>query len=101
MTGLTLNFKPSPVQQADLQRLLEDQQNLTSAHYHQWLTPEEFGNRYGLIQNDYDQVSAWLRSEGFTLSPPTRARRWITFRGTAAHGRENVLDFHSSLPGKW
>ena len=83
MTGLTVSFKASPVQQAALNRLLEDQQNRNSPHYHQWLTPEEFGDRFGFAQSDYDKVSAWLASEGFTLSPATRARRWITFRGTA------------------
>lgn len=84
LPGLTLNFKPTPAQQAALDALLADQQNPASPHYRQWLTPEEFGNRFGLSQSDYDQVADWLTAEGFTVAPATRGRRWIGFQGTAA-----------------
>jgi uncharacterized protein (TIGR03437 family) len=102
LPGLQLNFKPSPAQQAALAGLLKDQQNPNSPHYHQWLTPEEFGNRFGLSQGDYDQVSAWLTAEGFTVSAPARARRWISFQGTASLVRKTFRTpiHHYQVNGK-
>src|SRR2546422_10756204 len=39
MSGVALVFKPSPAQQADLNRLLVQQQDRSSPNYHKWLTP--------------------------------------------------------------
>ena len=60
-------FKRSPAQQAGLDRLLSDQQNPSSPSYHQWLTPEQFGDRFGVSAGDASKVADWLRSEGFTV----------------------------------
>src|SRR5690349_2939509 len=62
MNDVVLMFKPSARQQADLDRLLADQQNPSSPDYHRWLTPEEFGDRFGLSPSDHSKVVAWLRS---------------------------------------
>ena len=79
-----LMFKPSASQQADLDRLLSDQQNPSSPNFHQWLTPEEFGDRFGLSPGDNSKVVAWLKSEGFAIQDQARGRNWIAFRGTVA-----------------
>src|SRR5215471_17926403 len=52
LDDLVLLLKPSDAQQADLDRLLADQQNPSSPRFHQWLTPEEFGERFGLSAAD-------------------------------------------------
>ncbi len=39
LSRLTLALKPSPSQQADLDRLLAAQQDPASPDYHRWLTP--------------------------------------------------------------
>src|SRR5580658_8085410 len=41
-------IQPSAAQQADLDQLLISLQNPSSPLFHRWLTPEEFGNRFGL-----------------------------------------------------
>ena len=84
LPSVTMYLQPSPAQKAALVGLLASQQNPKSPLFHQWLTPEQFGNRFGATQSDYKQVRDWLASEGFTLSPETRGRRWLTFRGTAS-----------------
>src|ERR1035441_504498 len=61
---LILMTKPSTEQQTDLNRLLADQQNPSSPQFHKWLTPEEFGNRFGLSSSDHGKIAAWLQSEG-------------------------------------
>ena len=81
--SLSMNFGPSPEQQADLNQLLVDQQDPLSPSYHLWLTPEEFADRFGLSQSDIDTAATWLRSEGFTINDVARGRTWIGFSGTA------------------
>jgi uncharacterized protein (TIGR03437 family) len=82
--NLILVAKPSPAQQSDLERLLADQQNPASPRFHQWLTPEEFGDRFGPTPGDHSKLVAWLNSEGFSIHQSGRARNWIMFSGTAA-----------------
>ncbi len=81
---MVLSFKPSPAQQSELDQLLLDQQNPSSAAFHQWLTPEEFADRFGLNASDSAKVTAWLRREGFTVNEQARGRNWIAFSGSAA-----------------
>ncbi len=84
MSDVMIMFKLSADQQADLDRLLADQQNPSSAQFHKWLAPEDYANRFGLSQNDHSKVAAWLHSQGFTVTHSARSRNWISFRGSAA-----------------
>jgi len=81
---MTLVFSRTPEQQAALEQLLAEQQDPNSVNYHKWLTPEEFGDRFGLSQADLDVVSAWLKAQGFQVEEVARARDWIAFSGIAA-----------------
>jgi uncharacterized protein (TIGR03437 family) len=83
MDHILLLFKPSASQQADLDQLLADQQNRSSANFHQWLTPEAFADRFGLSTNDQSKVVAWLQSQGLTVQESGRGRNWVAFSGTA------------------
>src|ERR1700682_5015451 len=44
--AITLLFKSSGGQQADLQQLLQQQQDPSSPNYHRWLTPEQYAERF-------------------------------------------------------
>ncbi|HYL35661.1 MAG TPA: S53 family peptidase [Bryobacteraceae bacterium] len=81
---LSLTLKRSDNQQADLDQLLADQQDVASARYHHWLTPEQFGERFGATPADVDALVAWLQSSGFTVNRVARGGASILFRGTAA-----------------
>ncbi len=83
MNDLVLMMNMSAAQQASLDQLLADQQNPSSKQYHQWLTPEEFGGRFGLSSGDESTVVAWLHSAGFTVKHVSRSHNWIAFGGTA------------------
>ena len=48
LSYVTLTLTRSPSQEADLQKLLADQQNPQSPDYHRWLTPEEYADRFGV-----------------------------------------------------
>ncbi len=83
MSYMLAMFKPSAEQQADLDQLLFDQQNPSSANFHKWLTPEEYANRFGLSASDSSKVTAWLVSQGFKVEHTARGANWIAFSGTA------------------
>ena len=80
---VTLMLKKTDAQQAALDRLLAEQQDPASPNYHNWLTPEQYAERFGVSQHDLDKISAWLRSEGFTVEYVARGRDWLAFSGTA------------------
>ena len=80
---LTIAFKMSPAQQADLDALLASQQDRGSPDYQRWLTPEQFGSRFGLSQADINKVTAWMEGQGFQVEGVPASRNEITFRGTA------------------
>ena len=95
MNHLRLITKPSASQQTELLQLLADQQNPSSPQFHKWLTPEQFGVRFGLTPSDQAKVTAWLQSEGFTVTELARGRNWITFSGTAAQVSKSLhIDIH-------
>src|SRR5580704_1053441 len=64
---VTLVFKMSAAQQADLDALLANQQDRGSPDYQRWLTPEQYGSRFGLGQGDLNKVRGWLESEGLQV----------------------------------
>jgi subtilase family serine protease len=87
LSDMTLQFSMTASQQADLAELLEEQQNPSSPNYHQWLTPESFGTRFGLSDADLAAVNGWLVGQGFSVKRIGRAKNFIQFSGTAAQAR--------------
>jgi subtilase family serine protease len=84
MGHMLLSLKPSPEQQTSLNQLLADQINSKSARFHQWLTPEQFADRFGASTNDFNKAVSWLQTRGFKVTDKARSRTWIAFDGTAA-----------------
>ena len=80
---VTMTFKMTPAQQADLDGLLAAQQDRGSPEYQRWLTPEEFGGRFGLSQGDINRVTEWLTSQGLRVESVPASRNMIVFSGTA------------------
>lgn len=91
---MILVLSPSPEQEEDLKQFLEDVQNCRSASYHRWLTPAEYGARFGLADADVEKVQGWLEQNGLTVGPVAKGERWIEFSGTAGQV-ENA--FHTEL----
>jgi hypothetical protein len=94
LQGMTLNFNRSAAQQASLSALLTAQQNPSSSSYHQWLTAAQFGEQFGMSQQDLDQVTAWLQSQGFTVNNVAESRTSIRFSGTAGMAEQA---FHTQI----
>ncbi len=83
MTDVTLFFRPSDAQQEDLDQLLAEQQNPSSANFRRWIKPEEFADRFGLNNSDISRVSAWLTGQGLEVKTVARGHNWISFNGRA------------------
>ena len=94
LDGIIVNFKPSAPQQAALQELLRQQQDPASPHYHQWLQPVEFADRFGLSASDLAKVAAWAQSQGFRVEYQAHTRTWVRLSGSAAQVQRA---FHTEL----
>ena len=61
MERMILTLKPDAARQAALERLIGAQHDAVSPDYHQWLTPEEYGQRFGASEDDMQQIVNWLK----------------------------------------
>lgn len=91
---MQLTFKPTQAQEQDLTSFLEQLQDPASPNYHKWLTPEEYADRFGVSQNDFDKVANWLEQQGFAIVERSRSRSWIAFNGTAEQAQSA---FHTQI----
>jgi subtilase family serine protease len=81
---ISLNFRPSPAQQQDLDQFLAELADHSSPNYHKYLTPAQFATRFGMSDNDVNKVVSWIESQGFTNIKVAKNRNRITFDGTIA-----------------
>jgi subtilase family serine protease len=88
LPSLSVRFSMTAAQQADLNQLLAGQLDPSSPSYHQWLTSEQFGARFGLSSSDLAAVSSWLTSQGFTITGVAKSSTFITFSGTVAQAQQ-------------
>jgi hypothetical protein len=80
---MLLVLKRSPEQETALRSLIDNQQDKNSPNYHRWVTPEEFGTRFGASDYDIAAVTNWLIASGFEVSQVSQGRTAIEFSGTA------------------
>jgi subtilase family serine protease len=79
---LVMVLKSSDDQIHALHQALDEQQDKNSANYHQWITPEKFGDYFGVADADIATVRAWLTSQGFTVEDVSKSKRVLHFSGT-------------------
>jgi len=91
---MILELQPSATQQAELDLLVEEQQDAASPLYHQWLKPAEYGARFGASVSQLQQITAWLTAHGFAIDEIAANNRLIVFSGTAAQVEET---FHTTI----
>jgi subtilase family serine protease len=91
---MVLLLQPDAAQQKSLDALTEAQQRPGSPLFHQWLSPEDYGSRFGASSGDLDRISGWLARHGFAVEPVPAGRRSVVFSGTAQQVAET---FHTEL----
>src|SRR6266852_6096138 len=87
VTRMLLLLQRSEEQEAALRQLMEEQQSKNSPSYHAWLTPDEFGKKFGPADADVQAVTDWLRSHGFQISKVSKGRTVIEFSGNVGQVR--------------
>ncbi len=81
---MILLLKLAPDNQAALDQLVADQHHPSSPNFHHWLTPEEFGERFGRTPKEIEAVKGWLIAHGLSVDETAKGGNWINFSGTAA-----------------
>jgi subtilase family serine protease len=84
---VTIVFQRTPEQQQALDQLLQDQQNPKSPMFHKWLTPTEFGAKFGLAASDIAKIKDWLTAQGFHIDEIPPSGSYISFSGSAGQIR--------------
>jgi len=84
MTDLVMVLSRSAEQQAAFEKFVADLYDANSPVFHQWLTPEQVGARFGPSDADIATVSSWLAGRGFTVNEVTKDHMSIRFSGTAS-----------------
>jgi hypothetical protein len=77
-----------------LENLLAAQQDKSSPDFHAWLSPAQFGARFGASKADLEKLTAWLASHGFRVNRVGQGAMTIEFSGTAGQVKEA---FHTPI----
>jgi pseudomonalisin len=91
---MVFQLKPSEAQQAELDALVEAQHDPQSPLYHQWLTPAQYGARFGVSQQDLARITGWLTGHGFAVEEVPTSNQLIIFSGTAGQVEDT---FHTEI----
>ena len=83
MRHMLLVLKPSFEQDSELKKLIDQQQDKRTINHHQWLTPEEFGEKFGVHDSDIAQVKSWLAAQGLSVEMVGKNKRIIEFSGAS------------------
>ena len=94
MHRMMLVLQRSPQQEHALVTLLDSQQDKSSPNYHQWLTPDQFGQQFGPADSDVQTVTSWLQLHGFQVARVSRGKTIVEFDGTAGQVQQA---FHTSI----
>jgi subtilase family serine protease len=94
LSHMMLLLQPSAEQQEELDKLVQAQHDPKSPLYHQWLTPAQYGARFGASPADISRINTWLRSHGFAVEEVANSNRLILFSGTAGQVADT---FHTEL----
>ena len=94
LNHMLLQLKRSPQQDLAVDRLIAELHDPHSTNFHKWLTPVEFGKRFGLAEADLRIVTSWFESHGFTINLIYPSQMVIDLSGTAGAVREAL---HTSI----
>lgn len=82
LKGLDIVFAKTAAQERALEEFLASQQDPKSPQYHQWLTPAQYGRRFGASDATLAQVTNWLKSNGLQVGAIPPGRGHLPFFGS-------------------
>ncbi len=94
MNHMNLILQRSAGRQAALDALITAQHDPSSPKFHQWVTPAQFGQSFGVADADIAAVTGWLKSQGFTVNGVYANKMQIDFSGNAGQVKRA---FHTQM----
>ncbi|MGA2116997.1 MAG: protease pro-enzyme activation domain-containing protein [Bryobacteraceae bacterium] len=94
LSHMLLQLKRSPAREAALRQYIDELHDSKSPSYHEWLSPEQFAEHYGVAADDVAAVTGWLTSHGFTVEGIPASGLAVDFSGTAGEVR---TAFHTEI----
>ena len=91
---LQLVLKRSPQQEATLRQLLRDMHTPGTATFHHWLTPQQFGEKFGPADEDVQTIETWLQTQGFQILKVNPGKQTLEIAGTVGALQQA---FHTSI----
>jgi subtilase family serine protease len=94
MEHMILVLRRSSAQEQAIEEFIAALHDPHSASFHQWLTADALGRKFGPAQEDIDTIVAWLREQGFTVNLVRKSGLMIDISGTAGQVRDA---FHTEI----
>ncbi len=91
---MLLQLQRSPQLEQEATALVDQLHNPSSPNYHRWLTSAQFGEKFGLAQQDLNTIRNWLQSHGFNVNAVYPSGMLIDFSGNAGQVR---TAFHTEI----
>ena len=95
---MLLVLKSSAEQETALEQFLAEQQDPSSPHYHEWLTPQQFGERFGASQEDLDVIEVPEAVPNLLVQVLLKVLDWVVdskgrkLTPNPAHGCEQMTE---------
>lgn len=70
--------------EANLDLLLAKQQDPSDANYHTWLSPREFGEKFGASESTYQKAITWLEQSGLKVNQTWTNHLRLDFQAPAS-----------------
>ena len=94
LNHILMMLRRSQTEELDLEQFISSQYNPRSGEFHKWLTPQQFGERFGPATQDLRKVTQWLVQKGFKLNQLPESGLFVDFSGTAG---QVAQAFHTEI----
>jgi subtilase family serine protease len=91
---ILMMLRRSEPREQELQQFIRRQYDPHSPDFHRWLTPQQFGERFGPSNQDIGKVTQWLMQRGFRLNNVPASGLFVDFSGTAG---QVTQAFHTEI----
>jgi subtilase family serine protease len=80
---ILMMLRRSGPKEQEVEQFIRGQYDPHSPDFHRWLTPQQFGERFGPSTQDIGKVTHWLTQQGFRINNVPAGGLFVDFSGTA------------------
>ncbi len=81
---MLLMLSPTPDQDQQAAGIVAALHDSASPSFHKWLTPAQYGEKFGVAAEDATTVQNWLQTQGLTVHEISQSRHFIVFSGNVS-----------------